>query len=1086
MQPWNRLRITALSFILMLFASALAFQPALADDSTPPPPAPSSPTTSSASTVTTANNNSLASVPHGTDVVVLDRSGRSVPLASQKAAHIVASGDPIWCPTGVAPKNSIGGCSPTFTLIGTTVSGDFLNWLKFHDPSKAGVIWIEAAYDSGSAEPGIHSFTFDGSADLPNMANFSLAIMGGWSGIPGSTSTDPTTPSTFSNASLSIINWHAPITISDILLTDVTTNPNHPYALDVQTDKGGITLDHVQAIDNYNPGIGGALLDTSLATLNHPAPVTVNNSAFDDNYYIGLDIISDGAVNIHDLTADWNGLADDVYGALIYNNEDNPNEPVTFTGTNEFKNNYGSGLWIYSNGAVTLHNITAFANNYGGSIGDGVAVYNEFGTMPSNVVLTGTNLFDYNAQNGLIIGTKGNISLNNITSIYNLGNGAELDTCLAPGLYAACTTTGKSVTLGGVNTFDYNSLAGLDVVSSGAITINQVTANGNGNDGASLDNCAYDGGSECLTPMPYNVTITNPSTFIYNNDEGLFINTTGAVSLKSITASFNIYGLSISNDGNLHLQKAVTIGGTNVFNGNYYSGLDINSYGAITLGNVTANDNGVSGGSFGYGANLDNVGYNSDAGGIGVGGSVFITRMPVTLTGVNTFNDNYSGGLFVNSVGSITASNLTANNNGGDGSYLDNREPWYPNFGSLKLYAANVTITGFATLVDDNGVGLEIHSTGAVKLANLTAEDNHGHGVSIINNLNLTLPQPVTIGGTNVFNNNYYFGLSVYSFGAITISNITANDNAVTGSNYGYGAYLENDGYNGNAGGLGISGSVLITREPVTLTGVNTFNDDYSGGLYVNSVGAISASNVTANSSRGDGAYLYNQLAWYPNFGSLKPFSANVTLTGFGFFEGDYNGIQVYSKGAVTLANLTANYSRVYGALITTKGDLAPQKVTISGVNTFLHNGVLSSLGDGLNVENDGLITISNITANNNGGSGADLDNYTFAWANKFLGVTLTGFNTFEENQGGYGLFLHTDGSASVSQINADKNSVDGAVIEATRNVTIMCASAYYNGLYGFILTSGATMTLTGVHEYNNFFNENLSYVILHRTVDCP
>ena len=73
-----------------------------------------------------------------------------------------------------------------------------------------------------------------------------------------------------------------------------------------------------------------------------------------------------------------------------------------------------------------------------------------------------------------------------------------------------------------------------------------------------------------------------------------------------------------------------------------------------------------------------------------------------------------------------------------------------------------------------------------------------------------------------------------------------------------------------------------------------------------------------------------------------------------------------------------------------------------------------------------------------------------------------------------------------MSHLNADENTVDGAVIEATKNVTLMCASAFGNGLYGFYLTSGATMTLTGGHEYYNGINEYLSYVTLHRTADCP
>jgi hypothetical protein len=903
MQPWNRLRILAFSLALVFFISAMAVHPVLADDSTPPPPAPSTGTISTAAAVTAADNSSITSVPHGTDVVVLDRSGRSVPLASQKAAHAVASGDPIWCPVGVAPKGNIGGCSPAFTTPGFSGIGGLGFWLAVNDPSKAGVIWIESGYNSSVNDSGMTSLTLDGSAGifhLPNMANFSLTLKGGWSGISGSTVTNPAIPSMFDGSSLSIMNWNAPITISDIVVTSVTTNPNDTYALYVQTNKGGITLDRVQVIDNYTGHVGGAHLNTVGATLGHPAPVTVIDSSFNNNYYDGLYLQSDGAVNIHDLTADYNGGSIMGNGAYIDNYWDNPNQPVTLTGTNEFKDNAGDGLHINSYGAVTLNNITAFHNSFGLN-GNGLYIDNAHDSTPSNVVLTGTNQFMYSGVDGLFILSNGNIVLNNITSTNNTAFGGYVNNCLNASSFDPCTTTGKSVTLMGTNSFNSNGADGLKVQSSGPISISQITANENTENGAYLDNCAYDGGSLCQNLLPYNVTLVNASTFIFDGGQGLFIHSTGTVSLKNITASFDTYGLGITNDANLHLPGSVVIGGTNVFNGNYYTGLDINSYGAITLSNVTANDNGVTGGGFGYGA------------------------------------------------------------------------------------------------------------------------------------------------------------------------------------------YVVNDGYDSNAGGVGVNGTVLITRMPITLIGVNTFTDNKSGGLYAISAGPVTASNVTANSNGGDGAYLFNQDAWYPNFGSFKPYAANVTLSGFGFFNGNYNGLQVFSRGAVTLANLTANYSSVYGTLIVTKGDLAPQNVTISGVNTFFHNGVLSSLGDGLNVENDGLITISNITANNNTGSGAYLDNFTFAFPHKFLGVTLTGYNTFEENLGGYGLWVKTDGSAVVSHVNADENTNDGVVVEATKNVTLMCASAFNNFTgYGFYLTSGGTMTLIGVHDLYNNNNAFLSYITLHQTAACP
>src|ERR1700690_343177 len=94
-----RVLLYALMIISITMVSAFTVVPARADDGAPLPPAsPASP--ASAAVHTPAN---LSGVPAGTDVVVVNRSGHKVALASQEAARIVAEGDPMWCPTGVVP-----------------------------------------------------------------------------------------------------------------------------------------------------------------------------------------------------------------------------------------------------------------------------------------------------------------------------------------------------------------------------------------------------------------------------------------------------------------------------------------------------------------------------------------------------------------------------------------------------------------------------------------------------------------------------------------------------------------------------------------------------------------------------------------------------------------------------------------------------------------------------------------------------------------------------------------------------------------------------------------------------------------------
>src|ERR1700690_2454185 len=112
MNSRSRIIFYASMILLLALVSAFFVIPARADDSTPPPPAapvvgdPAEVTTSAALTV-------LSQVPAGTNVVVVNNSRHKVALASQEAAKIIAANDPIWCPTGVAPKSGLGGCTIT-------------------------------------------------------------------------------------------------------------------------------------------------------------------------------------------------------------------------------------------------------------------------------------------------------------------------------------------------------------------------------------------------------------------------------------------------------------------------------------------------------------------------------------------------------------------------------------------------------------------------------------------------------------------------------------------------------------------------------------------------------------------------------------------------------------------------------------------------------------------------------------------------------------------------------------------------------------------------------------------------------------
>lgn len=1020
MKRRSRFNLTSITVLAVLVVNSFWTIPVLADDGTPPPAETPVETPTAPTEEPTPIVEQLQELPEGMEVVVVNEDGEVVPLATNEAAQAIHNNDPMWCPAGVAPGGA--GCTTPGQTSFAGLLAELATYNSGAGPNKAGVIWIAAGYDSGNDDVGITDFALDG-LTLTEMAKYALTIQGGWNGTMGSKVTDPFDPSEF-NASLSILDWTGAITLNDLLITGATVNPNTgtsgTSALLVES-KQAITLNRVQVSDNAGTLNGADLNNQTSSTL---APIAVNESVFNNNNGSGLLVYSIGAITIRNLTANDNGADDGnnfEYGAFVTNwLAVDANKPVTLSGMNQFKGNLGSGLYITSFGAVSLNNITAYANDdiTDGDGGDGSGV---IVAASLSIKMSGNNLINYNQVNGLDLSSDGTISLNNVNASNNGAGGAVLDNCINPTQYAACTILGKTVTLTGTNIFNNNGFEGLVVQSGGNITISNITASGNGSFGTFLDNCVINGNlstSTCNNALR-TVSITTPATFLDNADDGLHIVSSGAITLKGLTANSNgDQGVYIDNRGALSKPQPVTLSGTNTINGNDNTGLVVYSYGKVSLNNVTANENGLVD-SGGMGIFIDNRALSASP-----AGSVLVTRQPVIFTGNNTFNGNYGYGAFIYSVGDVTLTNIIAQNNGTapaslvDGVHIENQIAWFPNGGIEKQYAAKVTLNGFGIFEGNGDEGLQIFSRGAITLNNITANNNVDVGLYIDNRIINTISarQPITLKGLNTFNNNAGGGTILYSFGAVALSNVTAIGNLLTGT--------------------------------------------------------------TGN---GVGVHIDNDWAWSPN-GVPTSYAANVTLSGTGYFEDNAgDGLRIISRGIISLASVTANDNTGDGAHIENSGDLVPQNVTISGVNNFNGNG-----GDGLFVQSDGKITISNLNAIGNTGNGAWLDNFTSAKVGKFMGVTLTGVSSFQLNQGANGLYIDSDGIVVLSNINADNNTANGVQIDTTKALTIMCANAYSNGGTGFLLDADGLMTLKGVYAYDNVPNETLTYGTLTRTWTCP
>src|SRR5262249_6441181 len=152
------------------------------------------------------------------------------------------------------------------------------------------------------------------------------------------------------------------------------------------------------------------------------------------------------------------------------------------TGNNQFKYNYGDGLEIDTHGSVTLNNLAAnFSIN-----GFGAYITNTAGT--GTVTLTGASTFIGNYNDGLDILSNGNVTLASLTATQNSpvgvgGHGVYVDNS---------TASGKSVTLNGVNVLNGNYLEGVNILSKGAVILNNITAdNSTLGFGVIVDNCQW-------------------------------------------------------------------------------------------------------------------------------------------------------------------------------------------------------------------------------------------------------------------------------------------------------------------------------------------------------------------------------------------------------------------------------------------------------------------------------------------------------------------------------------------------------------------------------------------------------------------
>ena len=497
----------------------------------------------------------LSQVPENTSVTVLNTDGEPEPLATQEAAHAIATTtDPIWCPQvtpGVAPPPTPGanGCTPSFTSFTDLLTFLAANATTFQG---AGTIYVEqGTYGGGESVIDFNAY------NLSNISSSDLTVQGGWD-----TTANPVDPATASTSNFivpiligsSTNPWGGSLTINNLVITGAQSgltlySQNNISLLNIQvTDSvtgSGAELNAGRDVNVINSKF--LRNNTAGAIVNAGANVAVATSEFSNSFnqrrqIKGLDITSGGSVSLFQVLAIGNrrvGTDINAVGRVTIGSSE-------FSETNGLNGGvfYGYGLRVVTPDAIDLAGVTANNNFLWGAdldAGGDVAILDS--VFNANSTESPTFIDD----TGLLVTSGGNVALNGVTANDNRLIGAVIDAVGSVSITNSTFSNNRGVTVdaGGASTLHG---LGLQVTSLNSILLNLVTASNNTLFGARLDA----GGEVAINNSTFSNNSTGSATDLLGR--GLEVISAGNASIANTTLDSNqTFGGSIQAGGRTFL-----------------------------------------------------------------------------------------------------------------------------------------------------------------------------------------------------------------------------------------------------------------------------------------------------------------------------------------------------------------------------------------------------------------------------------------------------------------------------------------------------------------------------------------------------
>jgi hypothetical protein len=298
------------------------------------------------------------------------------------------------------------------------------------------------------------------------------------------------------------------------------------------TTTGNVLLDRVTASGNASDGIYIDNDDPSTSLL--ARTVTIRNSTASGNGLYGINVSSIGAITLSNIVA--GGNVDD--GAILYNHilaSPTLLPPGITVVKGTFNDNDSFGLYLESQGKVTVTSITASGNTSGGAY-----LNNAFSTVGRIVLISGVNKITANSIGtgypGLYVVSNGPVSISGVTAAWNHYIGIYIFTP------AAVTITSSQVSDSG----SYGLMISNLTLPSGPVTLSGVSLIANGFE---------DDAPGALITSNAKVTFIG-GYYIGNAGAGIYLNLVGPLGTYSIAPSVVLFGNAARgpyNDDNLEV-----------------------------------------------------------------------------------------------------------------------------------------------------------------------------------------------------------------------------------------------------------------------------------------------------------------------------------------------------------------------------------------------------------------------------------------------------------------------------------------------------------------------------------------------------